>query len=210
MLACSFRAAKAAYLQGKWPRTVRTRRNGAVLEPAGAFDVTVAPGDNVQEAVDRCPPGGCVLLLPGTHDGPLVLTADKKVHVFGRGHATLRTATGAVVRCEAFEATLDGLLIRRYAGGAHDCECDGVWIKGGRLRMQACDITSAASSVCVLIEGGADPVMTSCRIHDGLNTGIRITGAGTKGRVEGCDIGGCKYANVAVCEDADPLVTSCM
>ena len=77
---------------------VTVAADGTVLAPAsGAFDVTVAPGHAVQAAVDACPTGGSVLLLPGTHEGPLVLTAGKVVHVFGRGSATLRAATGSVL-----------------------------------------------------------------------------------------------------------------
>ena len=142
-----------------------------------AFDVTVAPGQPVQAAVDGCPADGCVLLLPGAHDGPLVLKAGKKVHVFGRGLATLRAATGTVVTSDAAAATLDGLIIRRQAGGDGSswmttifCCGDvtagtdyGVWVKGGGLRLQACDITSAEQE-CVWIEGGtADPVLAACK-----------------------------------------------
>ena len=180
-LACSFKAAKAAYAQSKWPRTVRICRNGTVREPAsGAFDVTVAPGEGVQASVDACPPGGCVLLLPGTHEGPLVLAADKVVHVFGRGQATLRAGSTSpvppltsfpteravsgpmapAVTCFADEATLDGLVIRQVTdviGGG----C-GVSIRGGRLRLHACDISSKQYA-CVSIEGNADPTVTSCR-----------------------------------------------
>ena len=106
-------AAAAAASASNWRSASRFYRSGAVLEPAsGTFDVTVAPGEDVQAAVDACPPGGSVLLLPGTHAGPLVLLADKEVHVFGRGHATLRTASGtAVVTSEAAVATCDGLVI---------------------------------------------------------------------------------------------------
>ena len=133
-------------------------------EPAsGTFDVTVAPGEDVQAAVDACPPDGSVLLLPGTHDGPLVLTTGKVVHVFGLGRATLRAQTGTVVLSKAATATLDGLVLRREAGGTTNYQhC--VWITGGRLRLQACDITSAARmSPCVAIEGGADPVLVACK-----------------------------------------------
>ena len=185
---------------------MRVGPGGHVLEPAsGAFDVTVAPGEDVQAAVGRCPPGGCVLLLPGTHDGPLVLgpqkektevwkeeegggggeggevevgieeegegveddggggsvapsTFDKVVHVFGRGRAALRAVSDAVVSSDAAASTLDGLVIRREAGGV---VCLGAWIKGGALRMQACDVT-CASGHCVWIEGGADPRLVSC------------------------------------------------
>ena len=46
--------------------------------PPDAFDVTVTPDEDVQVAVDACPPGGSVLLLPGTHNGPLDLPAGKR------------------------------------------------------------------------------------------------------------------------------------
>ena len=73
-LACVCRAAAAAAPTSKWRSAVRISPNGFVLEPAdGTFDVTVAPGEDMQAAVDRCPPGGCVLLLPGTHEGRIVL-----------------------------------------------------------------------------------------------------------------------------------------
>ena len=135
-LACVCANAAAAYREGRWPRTVRTKRSGAVLEPAnGAFDVTVAPGDGVQAAVDRCPPGGCVLLLPGTHEGPLVLPANKVVHVFGRGLATLRSAISDVLTSWAASSTVDGLLVRQE-GEDEDDEGRGVRIRGGRLRLQ--------------------------------------------------------------------------
>ena len=114
-------------------------------------------------AVDACPAGGSVLLLPGTHDGPLVLTAGKVVHVFGRGLAAMWTATGAVVTSDAVTSTLDGLIIRREAGGTNNHGRDCVWIKGGRLRMQACDVTSTHPQAhCIWIER-ADPVLVACK-----------------------------------------------
>ena len=145
-------------------KLISVAKDGTVHEPAsGAFDVTVPPGANVQAAVDACPAGGSVLLLPGKYDGPLVLQAGKEVHVFGRGRAKLRAAKGTVVTSESATSTLDGLIIRREGGSrynVHDC----VWIKGGRLRMQACDVTSSGlNSSCVRIEGGADPVLALCK-----------------------------------------------
>ena len=173
-LACAFKAAADARLASKWNSAVRIAPGGLVLVPAsGAFDVTVAPGENVQAAVDACPPGGCVLLLPGAHDGPLVLAAGKVVHVFGRGRALLQTSTGTLVTSESATSTLDGLIIRREASHNDEEEEEveeeeeddfSVWIKGGRLHLQACDVTSAAlDSTCVVIEGGADPLLVSCK-----------------------------------------------
>ena len=151
-------AALAGLSHGRTAITVAP--DGTVREPAsGAFDVTMAPGELVQAAVDRCPLGGSVLLLPGTHYGALWLPAGKEVHCFGRGLATLRTATGTVVKSEATMATLDGLIVRCEAAGTGDSH--GVWILEGRLRLQACDIASAAQD-CVYIQGG-DPVLAACR-----------------------------------------------
>ena len=126
-----------------------------ILTP-GSFDVTVAQGESVQVAVDRCPEGGSVLLLPGTHVGGVVLS--KTVHLFGRGKARLRAADGDVLTSTAPSATVDGLIIRREPGGADH----GIWVQGGRLRLQACDIVSA-SAACVAISRGADPVVHGCR-----------------------------------------------
>ena len=159
-LACLCKSAAAAQAASKWHAAVRVGPGGFVLEPAsGTFDVTVTPGEPVQDAVSRCPPGGSVLLLPGTHAGPLMLEADTEVYVFGRGCATLRAADGNVLTSSAAKAALDGLVIRREAGGALGY---GVWINGGRLRLQACDVTSASHS-SVLITNGADPVVSACR-----------------------------------------------
>ena len=143
---------KAAFPQSKWPkdRAVRVKRDGTVLEPAGgAFDVTVAPSTQyaaLQRAVNRCPRGGSVLLLPGTHEGPLVLKAGTEVYVFGRGQATLRSAVGHVLMCESASATIDGLAIRRETEKYVNSGENGVVIKGGGLRLQACDVTSAAGT----------------------------------------------------------------
>ena len=140
---------------------MRIGRSGAVREPAsGAFDVTVAPGEDVQAAVDACPPGGCVLLRPGTHAGPMKLAADKVVHVFGRGRAILRAAVKSVLKSEAAVSTADRLIIRREVGG--DIHESAVSILEGGLRLQACDIVSAVF-YCVLILSDADPVLAKCK-----------------------------------------------
>ena len=168
-LACVLVNAAKAYREGRWPRAVRVKRSGAVLEPAsGTFDVVVAPGQGVQAAVDACPRGGSVLLLPGTHEGPLVLSADQEVHVFGRGRATLRAAAGtaSVLTSSAAKATADGLAVRREGqrleGEVSEATC-GVVIRGGALRIQACDVCSTAGFSIEIGGVGADPVITECK-----------------------------------------------
>ena len=138
--------------------------------------MTVALGEDVQAAVDRCPSGGSVLLLPGAHKGPLALgprvvkngegqlalSADKEVHVFGRGRATLWAATCSVLTSCAALATTEGLLLRQDAGNNYTPNpC--VRISGGGLRLQACDVASAQKDSLLAIVHGADPVVSSCR-----------------------------------------------
>ena len=144
-LACVCATSAAAYRQGRWPRAVRVKRSGAVLEPvSGAFDVTVALGEDVQAAVDRCPPGGCVLLRPGRHEGPLVLGVGREVHVFGRGQATLRTTEGDVLTSASSNATVDGLSLKRMLSSDGDEGESAVILNSGKLRLQNCDIISVA------------------------------------------------------------------
>ena len=176
--------AAKGYREGRWSRAVRVKRSGAVLEPAYAFDVTVPPGKSVQAAVDACPPGGCVLLLPGTHNGPLALAAGKVVHVFGRGRATLRTAVGEVITSAAGEATLDGLTVRMGAHAAGDGHFS-ILITAGKLRVQACDVSSQSRSGICGIGPTADPFIVGCLVHHCARAGVYLLG-GCQGTVKDC------------------------
>ena len=163
-LACCCVDAAAAAPACKWRNAVRVGPGGAVLEPAsGAFDVVVAVGESVQAAVDRCPRGGSVLLLPGTHFGPLVLSADQSVHVFGRGRARLVTSVSDVVTSAAASATIDGLALKRrdVEGEGEGGPDFGVRIIENRLRVQFCFIHGAPNSG-VHVSNGADPVVSNC------------------------------------------------
>ena len=151
--------------------------------PPGSFDVAVAPGEPIQAAIDRCPPGGSVLLLPGTHEGPLVLPADKEVHVFGCGRATLGTAAGTVVTSRSETATLDGLIVRTGAhtfGSGHF----GILVTAGKLRVQACDVSSQSRAGICATGPAADPFIAGCRLHHGVR-GIKFSG-GSQGTVKDC------------------------
>ena len=176
MAAAAFRSPRC-----RWRYAPRIGPTGAVHEPAsGAFDAAVAPGEDLQAAVDRCPPGGCVLLLPGTHAGPLALGASKEVHLFGRGVARLVHSGGSVVTSTANQATLCGLVISQEgivrgngdalnnieelvenvaaAGAPHA----GIAVEAGVLRMQGCDVASA-SGACITVGGAGDPVIINCK-----------------------------------------------
>ena len=132
--------------------------NNVPEPPLGAFDAILEPGEPLQSAVDGLRAGGSLLLAAGTHEGPLLL-GPKEVHIFGRGEAVLQASEGDIVVSSAPVATLDGVIVRRSPGGEAST---GVWVKGGGLRLQRCDVSSAAGA-CVTVSEGSDPVITGCK-----------------------------------------------
>ena len=185
-----------------------------ILRERGPFSVVVAPGQPVQAAVNDCPRGGSVLLLPGIHEGPLTLAANQEVHVFGRSLATLRCVRFSAVISAAVKSSLVGITIRREVdmtplGGLACREGYAVHITEGNLRLQSCNIVNASPAAGICIQGGSNPVVAMCTIRDCGKSGIIIHGAGTTGRVEGCIIAANRFSNVTVNGGADPLVTGC-
>ena len=147
------------------PSTAVVVSDDHVSEPlSGAFDATVAPGENLAAALMRVRRGGSVLLLPGAHAGPLVLAAVQEVHVFGRGQARLLAPEGGgeALVSAAECATVDGLVITGDAASSSSAPRPAVWVKGGRLRLHACDVSNA-SGACVAISDGADPGIVDCK-----------------------------------------------
>ena len=141
-LACVNHNAAAAVAASTWRNRVRIGPGGAVLEPiSGVFDVTVAPGEDVQAGVNACPPGGSVLLLPGEHAGPVDFPPGAIVHLGGRGRAVLSAASLDSVVSDAAVGTIDGIVLRstRPAPAADeedDEHLTGFYVRGG-IRIQA-------------------------------------------------------------------------
>lgn len=119
------------------------------------YNVTVIPGEGVQAAVDLCPPGGKVLLLPGTHDGPVSINRELELH--GHGQAVLRAMGGLpALTSEAARAKVAGLIIEA-AGSQY-----GVVIACGGLQIEKCDVVHAAAAG-IDISGGSCPTISSCK-----------------------------------------------
>jgi nitrous oxidase accessory protein len=83
----------------------------AALSPSTALARTVAPGEDVQAAVEAAAPGETVGLLPGLHRGPVLL--DRPVTLAGREGAVLEApGRGSVVIVTAEGASVRGLTLR--------------------------------------------------------------------------------------------------
>ena len=148
--------------------------------PPDTYDVIVSPGEDVQAAVDRCPSGGSVLLMPGTHHGTLTLKgenggtySEKSIRVFGRGLATLRYSgrhrNDTVIFSNTFgHVVFDGLIVHQDSGLGGACLR---LYRGGTATVQACDLSSRESE-CMESGGGNELSMTGCRYDVRLFIGL--------------------------------------
>ena len=161
------------------------------------FDVTVSPSEPLQAAIDRCLEGGSILLLPGAYEGGVVLST--KVHLFGRGEATLRRAggEGPVITSTAPTATLDGLVVRLGPHAEGEVGHFGILITTGSLLVRHCDVSSKSRSNICVRGASASPIILACKVHDSSRAGI-VFEEGGKGRVEGCDIAGNAIFGVSI------------
>ena len=121
-------------------------------------------------ALLACPPGGCVLLQPGAHAGPLLLPANRPVHVFGRGQATVAYTYGHgpwtdALLCRGGDSSVDGVTIQLIAFPGEEAPGSGVHVEGGgRLRLARCDVTSGAAGAAVLVDApGSSLTAVDCK-----------------------------------------------
>ena len=138
-----------------------------------SFDVTVSPRESLQAAIDRCREGGNILLLPGAYEGGVVLS--KEVHLFGRGEATLRRASGEegpVVTSTAPAATLDGLVVRLGPHAEGEKGHFGILITAGSLLVRHCDVCSLSADNIHVAGASTSPSILGCKVHGSLQAGV--------------------------------------
>ncbi len=95
------------------------------IMPAGAWARTInvaAGGNNLIEAVAAASPGDVLDLLPGRHQGPILI--DKKLSIIGEtGAEVIGNGEGSVIRIEAVGVTVRGLFIT--GSGTNSTNIDG-------------------------------------------------------------------------------------
>ena len=107
----------------------RVGADGALIEPARCSQ-SVRPGQDLQAALDACPYGGSLRLLPGLHEIPCMLVARGAVAIFGPHDEKHEGATITGAYCE--HALLS------VVGGGRVVMQD-VTVRGGAWGASACD-----------------------------------------------------------------------
>lgn len=187
---------KDAALAQEWrPRSNAVRVSPVskkVWEPAaGHFDVTVPADDAhaLELALEACPLGGSMLLLPGTH-GRMLVT--KPIHVFGRGQATVHGIADYSLRSTAPTATVDGV---SFLGPPIPVAPElprlfsAVWICSGGMRVQSCVVTCSEGGIGIQIGAfifGREDGLTEAEVRETVPV------------IQDCEVHNCRIAAVGV------------
>ena len=167
--------------------------------PPRVFDVEVdADGaEDLAAAVARCRNGDNILLLPGVHTaGTLVVSATRRVSVFGFGRAMLLAAETVVDVLSGGCLRLHGVCVCGAADGADGEEA------GAEEDAEDAE-EDAEEDVEDAEEDAPAPVVEICRWH-----AVRVSGGGCLG-LYACDI--TAPGNVAVrVEGASPNILACL
>lgn len=181
-------------------------RTSFIIAPDGSGDFT-----SINNAIRHAPEGARLLVRPGIYTEGFVL--DKRLDIVGDGaldEIVVRAATSSVIVSHADTGTIRNLTLRGQsrAGGAHGDGFFAIDITGGRVLIEACDISSDSLSCIAIHNPQAEPVIRDCRIHHAVDSGIyAFDGAG--GQIEGCDIFENANINIALAAGARTNVSRC-
>lgn len=124
--------------------------NGHVSEPEhGRFFAEIPPDVvNLQHAINRCPPGVAMLLLPGAHVINQSLNLTNDVTLFGRGEASLELlgvdgGEDSIVHSTAKNAAIIGFVMRESAllrNMDNPTIVTAVIVDDGHLHIQSCNV----------------------------------------------------------------------
>lgn len=160
-------------------------RGGLVLstrEPRGApapipSATRVGPADSLARALDAAP-AGARLEVSGVHQGPFSVI--RSIELWGDG--VLEAGRGPVLLVSA-DAVVRGLTVRGAAGpGAY--AADAVEVRGGRVVLERCTLSSDAPGNltpgrALAVTGPAEVELRECRLHDAaLGVAVDVSWSG--------------------------------
>jgi F-box protein 11 len=157
----------------------------------------------ITEAIEAADPGDRILVRPGRYPEGIVIDkpgleiigdgdpGEIVVHATGKNALLFQTTMGKVTN----------LTLLQTGGGRN---WYGVDIAQGRLELEECNIISQ-SDACVVIHGGADPLLRRNHIHDGKKSGVFVYDNG-QGVLEDNDIFGNALSGMFITEGGNPTL----
>jgi hypothetical protein len=161
---------------------------------------------SLREALKDAPEGACLVLLPGLHRENVVVRKD--LHLRGEPggeEVVLEAVSGSALILEGGHLRVTGLRLRN---GAAREQRAAVEVRGGRLRLEDCDLTSASANVLEARGAEAELIMRRCHLHDGKAGGL-ILQEGAVAYLEKCRLYRNKLSNVVIGTGCAPTLLSC-
>lgn len=205
------------------PRPARETLAAAVAEEAAHSHPTVPPpevpilvvdpwpnrGDQttIATAIEAAPPGGRVVVRPGTYEENLVL--DKPLELIGDGSAEevmIRAASGDVLTVSANIAEIANLM---FIGVDEEGNQVAACVTKGRASFRDCVFGSRTRSAVEVKGMGTAPEFRRCRFVDSEQSGIVIRDNAWP-RLEECEMTGNGWQGVAIRTGADPALRRCV
>lgn len=157
---------------------------------------------SITEAVKTAAPGTRILVAPGLYRESITL--DKPLELIGDGERDDIIIEATDAETLIFDTNIGLVRNLTLRSVMRNIESYCVWIRQGRLELDACDLSSD-SLACLAVENNADPWVRRNRIHDGKSAGIFVYEQG-RGTFEDNEVTGNAFAGIAVSEGADPVV----
>ncbi len=162
----------------------------------------------IGEALRNVAPNSRLIIRPGLYNESVVI--DKNVEIVGDGapeEIKIIAANSSCIQMQSEKAIVRGLTLRG-SGARYGSAFFAVDIPRGELTLEDCDINSDSLS-CVAVHGSyANPLIKSCRIHDGADSGVYFFD-NARGQIEDCDIYRNTNVGVAITNGANPSIKNC-
>jgi hypothetical protein len=162
---------------------------------------------SISEAVRRASAGARLLVRPGVYDESFEI--DKLLEITGDGaleSIIVRASNSPCLAMRAGEATVSNLTL--HARAQSSTGFFAVDISGGRLLLEACDISSDSLSCIGIHNSSAEPTIRRCRIHHSADSGIYAFD-GARAKIEACDIFENANLGIAITGGAQATVANC-
>ena len=117
-------------------------------------------------------PGTLITVKPGIYREALVI--DRVVEIVGEGdraRIVVEATDTDAVTVTADRAAVRNLTVRAVGSGDTS---GAVWVKQGRVVIEACDLTSAIGAVVYITGKDSAPVIRDCQIRDGQGPGVYV------------------------------------
>ena len=154
----------------------------------------------IGEAIRQATGGERILVRPGIYNEGLII--DKPLEILGDGlreKIIVESNTANTLLTTTDFGRVANLTLRQTGTAGWRC----VNITQGRLQMEDCEITSQ-DLICLSVQGGADPRVRRCIIHDGKRCGVYLSD-NAKGTFEDNDIYGHSQSGVEIWTGGDPV-----